>query len=137
MNGKTAIMVLTLVLACLLLNAPPACSMPDIPQGQGGPHNCRDLGLYYDIQAIVSSVNIALSILLLGVYLDTYRRMRSEFSLALVVFSLVLLSYSLTSNPFVRDLFGFRGSGLGPFGMLPDVFACMGLIILVYLSLKY
>jgi len=99
-------------------------------------HQGRDMELYYTIQTAVSSVNIVLSFLLIVLYANVYRRLRSQFSLALILFSMVLLSYAVSSNPLFHSLFGFGGFGLGPFAMLPDVFACIALIILIYVSLK-
>jgi hypothetical protein len=33
--------------------------------------------------------------------------------------------------------FGFRPFGLGPFAMLPDIFTCIALSVLLYLTIKY
>ncbi|MEM2124854.1 MAG: hypothetical protein QXQ53_00480 [Candidatus Methanosuratincola sp.] len=99
-------------------------------------HEGRDMEVYYSVQAALSFVNMFLSVLLLGIYLDTYRRIRSEFSLSLVIVSLVLFSYALTSNPLLHSALGFGGFGLGPFAMIPELFSCAALLILVYVSLK-
>ncbi|RWX73832.1 MAG: hypothetical protein Metus_0611 [Candidatus Methanosuratincola subterraneus] len=99
-------------------------------------HEGRDMEVYYSIQAVLSFVNMFLSALLMGIYLDTYRRIRSEFSLSLVIVSLVLFSYALTSNPLLHSALGFGGFGLGPFAMIPELFSCAALLILVYISLK-
>ncbi|MDH7555544.1 MAG: hypothetical protein ACQXXL_03210 [Candidatus Methanosuratincola sp.] len=99
-------------------------------------HEGRDMEIYYSIQAALSFVNMFLSILLLGIYIDTYRRIRSEFSLSLAIVSLVLFSYALTSNPLLHSALGFGGFGLGPFAMIPELFSCVALLILVYISLK-
>ncbi|MBC7120223.1 MAG: hypothetical protein H5T33_01385 [Candidatus Methanosuratus sp.] len=99
-------------------------------------HEGRDMEVYYSIQTVLSFVNMFLSVLLFGVYLDTYRRIRSGFSLSLAIVSLVLFSHALTSNPLLHSALGFGGFGLGPFAMLPEVFSCVALLILVYISLK-
>ncbi len=99
-------------------------------------HEGRDMEAYYSIQTALSFVNMFLSILLLGIYIDTYRRIRSEFSLSLAIVSLVLFSYALTSNPLLHNALGFGGFGLGPFAMIPGLFSCAALLILVYISLK-
>jgi hypothetical protein len=70
-------------------------------------------------------------------YISIYRKTRSEFTIGLIVFSIAFLMYALTSNPFMIMAFGFRPVGLGPFALLPDVFALGALAVLVYLSLKY
>ncbi|HDO41519.1 MAG TPA: hypothetical protein ENH03_01265 [Candidatus Bathyarchaeota archaeon] len=74
--------------------------------------------------------------ILLFTYLDIYWKTRAEFTAGLVIFSLVLLFYTITSNPFIQRIFGFRAFGLGPFAMLPDLFAFIALLVLLYLSLK-
>ncbi len=101
--------------------------------GSGGQ---GDLDVYYEVRAVISSVNIVLSSALLLIYADTYRRMRSHFSLALILFSLVLFFYSATAHPALQSIFGYGSAGLGPFAMLPDIFACGAMAILIYLSLE-
>jgi hypothetical protein len=86
------------------------------------------------IKTILSSLNSILLTLLLVTYIGIYRKTRSEFSIGLVVFSIALLLYSLTSNPLIHGIAGFRVSGLGPFTMLPDLFTCIASAILLYLS---
>ena len=85
-------------------------------------------------KSILSSVNAILLMILLAVYIGIYRKTGSEFSIGLIIFSIALLLYSLTSNPLIQRLAGFRGSGLGPFMMLPDLFTCIASAILLYLS---
>jgi len=72
----------------------------------------------------------------LGIYASLFRKTKSAFVLGLLVFALVLFLYALVSNPLVSYIFGFRGYGLGPFAMLPDLFATISLGILLYLTLK-
>lgn len=95
-----------------------------------------DIQLFYTVRAVISTVNIALVLILLFTYLDIYRRTRAQFTAGLVIFSLVLLFYTITSNPFIQRIFGFRAFGLGPFAMLPDIFTFIALLILLYLSLE-
>ena len=96
-----------------------------------------DIELFYTFKTILSTVNVALLIFLLVSYLDIYRKIKSEFTIGLIVFSLTLLFYALSSNPLVHWLFGFRGFGLGPFAMLPDLFTTVALTVLLYLTFKY
>jgi len=85
-------------------------------------------------KTILSSLNFILLTILLVTYIGVYRKTGSEFSIGLIVFSIALLLYSITSNPLIHGLAGFRGSGLGPFTMLPDIFTCVASAILLYLS---
>ena len=100
------------------------------------PLDILDIQLFYTVRAVISTVNVALVLILLFTYLDIYRKTRAEFTAGLVIFSLVLLFYTVTSNPFVQIAFGFRAFGLGPFAMLPDLFTFIALLVLLYLSLK-
>jgi len=83
---------------------------------------------------ILSSLNSVLLTILLVIYIGIYRETESRFSLGLIMFSIALLLYSLTSNPLIHGLAGFMGSGLGPFTILPDLFTCIASAILLYLS---
>ena len=96
-----------------------------------------DIELFYTIKTVISTVNITLVIILLFTYIDIYRRTKASFTIGLIIFSTILLLYTITSNPILQWPFGFRAFGLGPFAMLPDLFTCVALSILVYLSVKY
>jgi hypothetical protein len=95
-----------------------------------------DFELYYAAQSIISIVSIALSVFLLVMYADSYRKTRSDFSVALMIFAIVLFFSSLTSNPALQSAFGFKAFGLGPFAMLPLLFQCVGLAILSFIALR-
>ena len=101
------------------------------------PSPTGDIELFYTIQTVVSSVNVALVTILLFTYIDIYRRTKASFTIGLMIFSTVLLLYTITSNPILQWPFGFRAFGLGPFAMLPDIFTCIALSVLLYLTVKY
>ena len=113
---------LGLVLAQLLLPPLAGAGM----QGQSG--------LYLMIKSVVTTINMALALVLMAGYVNLYSEVRSKFTLGLVVMMLALFIYAATSNPVIHALSGFCLSGLGPFTMLPDLFAAAALGILVYLS---
>ncbi len=96
----------------------------------------EDLELFYTIKTIVSSVNVALLVMLLVTYVGIYRKTQSEFTVGLILFSMVLLLYAMVSNPIVQVAFGFYAFGLGPFAMLPDLFSLIASTVLLYLTLK-
>jgi len=54
----------------------------------------------------------------------------------IIDFSLILLFYTLSSNPLMQLLFGYRAAGLAPFAMLPDLFTTFALAVLLYLTMK-
>lgn len=81
-------------------------------------------------------MNFVLLLGLLAIYVDIYRKTGSEFTLGLIIFCVAFLLYAVTSNPWVHQLLGYRGSGLGPFAMLPDTFTLVASVVLLYLSQK-
>jgi hypothetical protein len=95
-----------------------------------------DIELFYKVKTILSSINATLLVFLLATYIDIYKKLQSEFTIGLIIFSLILLLYALSSNPLLQWLFGFRAFGLGPFAMLPDLFTTLALAVLLYLTMK-
>lgn len=92
-----------------------------------------------DILLFKAAASIATTSLLVYVlynYVSIYREIKSDFSLGLIVVVVALLAYSITANPFFVVLFGFRGSGLGPFTLIPDLFNLFAAVTLTYLSSK-
>ncbi|MBN1784625.1 MAG: hypothetical protein JW815_02700 [Candidatus Bathyarchaeota archaeon] len=95
-----------------------------------------DLELFYKFKTMLSTINATLLVLLLGTYIDIYRKFKSEFTLGLILFSLILLLYAVSSNPILQQFLGYWGTGLGPFAMLPDLFTSFALVVLLYLTMK-
>lgn len=88
------------------------------------------------LKTVVSFVNIALIFLMLGIYLDLYRKIKTNFTAGLLLLIVVLLLNALTSNPFL--FFRFEGALFTP-GMgflIPDLFTTIALTVLFYLSLE-
>jgi hypothetical protein len=96
-----------------------------------------DIELFYTVNAVVSTINVTLAIILFALYAGIYRKTRSEFTVGLIVFSLVFLLNALASNPMVIWVFGFQPYGLGPFALLPGLFTFGALLVLLYLCLRY
>jgi len=147
-NTKRGLILATMVAVALLVafydlttHTFPSDKPPDIPSDilkARREHAIPwDMELFYTVKTVISTINVALLVFLLATYLDVYRNIKSEFTIALVVFSIVLLFYALSSNPLVYQPFGFRAFGLGPFAMLSDLFTCIAVSILIYLSFKY
>ena len=95
-----------------------------------------DIELFYKVKTILSTVNATLLVFLLATYVDMYMKLKSEFTIGLILFSLILLLYALSSNPLLQWIFGYRAFGLGPFAMLPDLFTTLALAVLLYLTMK-
>jgi hypothetical protein len=95
-----------------------------------------DIELYYTVKTVLSTINATLLVFLMITYIDIYKKLKSEFTIGLIIFSMILLLYALVSNPLMQSIFGFWGIGLGPFAMLPDLFTCLALAVLLYLTMK-
>jgi hypothetical protein len=96
-----------------------------------------DIEFFYTAQTVVSAINVTLSIFLLLTYIGIYRKTQSEFTIGLIIFSLVFFLNALVSNPLLIRAFGYLPLGLGPFALLPDLFTLGALAVLLYLSIKY
>ena len=95
-----------------------------------------DSVILFILKNILTMINIVLSSILIVLYVDTYRNIKSDFTLGLIVVMFSLLIYAVTSNPMIHLIFGYRGYGMGPFIIIPDIFFSISLGILIYLSLK-
>ena len=140
-NVKISLMLATLVAVATLAGFWATTRVPATPPFDlRWPRSDRirgDIELFYTIKTVVSTVNVTLLIFLLITYFDIYTKTKSEFTIGLIIFSMVLLLYAITTNPLVHWIFGFRAIGLGPFAMLPDVFTCLALAVLLYLTFRY
>jgi hypothetical protein len=99
--------------------------------------NVYDFEFFYFANAIVSTLNIALLVVLLITYISIYKKTKSEFTFGLIIFGFAFLLKDVSSSPFVANIFGFMSSGLGPFVVLPGMFEFAALSVLLYLSIKY
>lgn len=135
MKNKNWVYVVILSLLVINIVAVPPASCSPFVLGFPPQRPAHPLLMYFIlVKTILSSLNFILLLILLVVYLGLYRKTASQFSFGLVIFSLALLLYSLTSNPIIHRLAGFRGSGLGPFTMIPEIFTFIASVILLYLS---
>jgi hypothetical protein len=138
-NAKIQVIFITLIAVALLATFWATINLPLRPFGEREPFEPipGDIELYYTITTVVSTINVALLLILLITYSDMYVKTKSEFLIGLMIFSLVLLLNALTSNPLITQIFGFRAAGLGPFALLPDLFTFVALVILLYITFKY
>ena len=74
-----------------------------------------DFELFYVANTIISTINIALLVFLILIFVNIYIKTRSPFTVGLLIFAFVFLVRDLTSSPFVTAMYGFRAYGLGPF----------------------
>jgi len=129
-----AVVVVTIIIVLWAVALHP---LPFLFNPRLGRNILGDIELFYTVKTAISTINAVLLVFLLVSYVDLYQKIKSEFTIALIIFSTVLLLHALTSNPLLPPIFGFQAFGLGPFAMLPDIFTFAAIIILVYLVLKY
>lgn len=87
------------------------------------------------IQLFVTTFNLVLLVALVWSYVSLYRDLPNKYTRSMLVLSVALFLYALTSNPYVAVLFGFApGLDLGPFLFLPHVFVGAGIVVLFYQS---
>ena len=95
----------------------------------------RRIETYVIGKIVISSLNFLLYGYITYFYLKLYRENESKFSLALAGLSVVLLVYSVSSNPLI--LLVFRGSDpvwMNVFNFVPDMLATVVAFIMIYLS---
>lgn len=96
-----------------------------------------DFEVFYVAFTIISTINIALLVIVLLTYINIYSKTHSPFTIGLIIFAFAFLLKDIASHPFVAGLFSFRAYGLGPFAFLPGLFEFAALSVLLYLSIKY
>ena len=137
MNRYTKIgAMLVIVVLMALLSFWAAASIPPPPPGPPDQVS-GEMQFYYTVNTIVSTINATLSIFLLAAYVELCKKTPSGFTLALIIVSTALLLNALAFNPYILWVFHFRGSGLGPFAVLPGLFTSITLVALLYLAFRY
>lgn len=87
------------------------------------------------IKLFVTTLNVVVLLALLWNYIAVYRDLPNRFTLSLLLITVALLLYAISSNPLLPLLLGFRhGTTLGPFVFIPDVFASIAAVVLLYQS---
>jgi hypothetical protein len=89
------------------------------------------LALLIRVKLFVTTFNAVVLVALVATYAGIYRELPNRFTLGLVVVSVALLLYALSSNPLVWIVLGFRAGGLGPIPFLPDLFAAVAAVVLL------
>ena len=127
--------VLGLVTLAVLLGLLLTILYPPPPLPTPNPH-VGDGAWDYGVQTVISMVNVTLLLAILYIYVGIYREIKSIITIGQMLVMLAFLAFAITSNPVVQLAFGFRAEGLGPFAMIPDMFAAIALAILLEMSLE-
>ncbi len=129
-RGKLVVVIVSAVLAAVVGLLLAEWLLPPLAgtgmQGQSG--------FYLRAKSVLTTINMALCLVLVASYLRLYAEVKSRFTLGLAFVMFAMFVYAATSNPIIHALSGFCLSGLGPFTMIPDLFAMAALGILLYLS---
>lgn len=143
MRGKRGSVLLIVVIAgvigayigyrCVGPPAPPEVDRIIHSESVVNPEVAR---FYTAIKAGLTSLSAAISAVLLYIYASLYRKMRSEFTLGLMVSTFALMVYAVTANPIFHHIIGHRAVGPGPVLVIPDFFITLALGVLLYLALK-
>jgi len=133
--GLVAVAILSGVWAILTLNdfgsrVFPGPSVP--PQ-----FDLANLAFLYITRTVFSTVNIAILSILTATYAAIYSKTRSQFTIGLLIFSIVFLMKDVASSPFVIGAFRYSLSGLGPFALIEPLLELAALSVLLYLSIEY
>lgn len=88
------------------------------------------------IQTFLTSFSVVVLSALVVNYFQIYREMPTSTSRTLTVFSASLLFYALSASPLVQILAGFQVITVGPFTYLPDLFAAVASVAILYESYR-
>jgi hypothetical protein len=90
------------------------------------------------VKAFLSTFASVVLVALVANYVSLYRELPNQFTGSLLVFTVALLLYALSSNPLVWVLVRRAGAPLavniGGFVFLPDLFAAIAVVVLYYQS---
>ncbi|MBU2565438.1 MAG: hypothetical protein KJ655_04205 [Candidatus Thermoplasmatota archaeon] len=89
-----------------------------------------------NIWLIITLGNILLLLALLCIYAHSYIKIKSKFTMGLMIFALVLLFQAVASCPLLHTTCGYCECGIGIFNVLPDFFELVALTILLWISWK-
>ncbi|MFQ3275567.1 MAG: hypothetical protein ACI9LV_000878 [Candidatus Nanohaloarchaea archaeon] len=88
------------------------------------------------IKTFLTSFSIITLSALVVNYFRIYREMPTSTSRTLTVFSASLLFYALSASPLIQILAGFQVITVGPFTYLPDLFAAVASVAILYESYR-
>ncbi|WP_456475815.1 hypothetical protein [Candidatus Pyrohabitans sp.] len=95
------------------------------------------MGMLHEIYVVSNLINITLLIVLIYLFLQDYRKVRSDFTLGLVIFAVVLLINALLSCPNLQYLIsGYQPCIYEPYQAAASVFESLALIVLLYISTR-
>ena len=85
-------------------------------------------------KTVMTTANVVLLVLLMAIYVQSYTRIKSKFTLGLMIFAFLLLLHAVTSTPCMHAAGGRRMCAFGPLDVIPDILEFMALLVLMYIS---
>jgi hypothetical protein len=137
-GSKSNVLIIVLIIMAAIVGAAVGNTITGrpLPPERRPDASPPDPTVYIMLKTAFACVNTVVSAALLALYVSTYKQIRSRFAMGLILVMLSFFIYAVTSNPMMHELFGFRVFGLGPFTLIPDVFAMLALLSMLYLSLE-
>lgn len=83
---------------------------------------------------VVGVLNLIILLILLGIYLSSYRKIKSNFTVGLMVFTGLLMLQNLLFIIFLVIKEGFRGPGMGVPVLMFNLTQLAALIVLLKIS---
>jgi len=135
--GLAALYTVALIAAALGILALSSVLLPRFERELRGPPGAPsfppDIGDYPLVRLALSAINILLVVYLLFIHVRDYLRLKSSFTLGLVVFLFSFLLYALSSFPGVHMLVG-AGGRAAFLSFVPMIFTTIGLLVFAKLS---
>lgn len=121
------------LLVAYVVNVPLGAGMGTGPGRGGG--SFEGLTVLLRVKVALATFNAVLLLVLTWNYVALYRELPNRFTGSLILFSAALFGYAVSSNPVLHVVFGFRGGpGIGAFTFLPDLFAAVAVVVILYQS---
>lgn len=94
-----------------------------------------DPAFILNAEVVVTTANVVLLLIMLAIYARSYCRIKSRFTLGLIMFASLLLLQAVTSTPCMHSITcTHRMCTVGPLTVIPDILQFMALLVLLYLS---
>ena len=85
---------------------------------------------------VLSTIDVALVLALLFVYLRTFTQTRARFALGLSIFLAALTIQTVFVSPLLFGALGYNPGVLGPYLLVSSVFEIVALAVFLFLSLE-
>jgi hypothetical protein len=88
---------------------------------------------FFEANILVNTIASVVLLFVMANYFSIYFKTKAKFSLGLIAMAIALMVHTLTANPIVMFLFGFKEPS-GLFSLISSIFTLVAAIVLLYLS---